>query len=422
MARLTSRASVLAALDLPAEEPVPPPASAPMSGASPLARASWRSAYRGPRGYEIWTSARRQAEFYVAYAEMLETDRRPRDSGDAWVQEGYPAGHWVGPAALATSYRLAAQHAALVDARWATRLAVRAGMAYVAAGLPFGLFLLTGLLDDQTLRDSTVVRDLVVPFREPDATEAVHHPVQLTYLLLAAASRPWLRDPLRQTLSGADQRLAAHGLYPIGSQGLPLGEYVELANAMRYDDETIGPRSGGGSAREIAARLAGLHRAHAAILRAAQRNRYLWRQGASPVNIIDLEQVAMSGLALRHRPWFGELSANINTELNRDDELAQLPVWTMRSIDTELPDIAPSVANIMREPDRAWHTEDFREPDTEGSPWDQEAAASAWTEAELRVDRPYVGPTEGIDPLSRPYSTPERGDDEEDGGDDPYFG
>ena len=433
MARLTSRASVLAALDLPAGDPLLG-AESTRTWDAPLAGPNQGRARRGPLGYEIWESARRQAEFHAAYAEMLETGRRPR-RGEEWVQETYPDQHWVGPAALASFYRLAAEHAALVDARWATRLAVRAGMAYVAAGLPFGLFLLTGLLDDRTLGASAVLRDLVQPFREPDASDAVRHPVQLTYLLLAAASRPWLRDPLRQTVSGAEQRLNAHSLYPIGAQGVPIGEYLEVANAMRYDDETVGPRGGDGSVRDIATRLASLYRTQAATLRAAQRNRYLWRQGASPVSIIDLEQVAMSGLALRHRPWFGQLSAAITAELDRDDELAQLPVWTMGSIDTELPTIAPSVTGIMREPDRAWRTEDFREPDTGVvDPWHETASRAGPDPEETQAE--YPGPpgqevtrrgpdaSSGLHP--RRYS--EYGDEDEDGGngylgdgDDPYF-
>ena len=76
----------------------------------------------------------------------------------------------------------------------------------------------------------------------------------------------------------------------------------------------------------------------------------------------------MSGVALRHRPWFGELSTAITTELARDDELAELPVWTMGSINTELPMIAPSVTGILREPERAWRAEEFREPETGGVP------------------------------------------------------
>lgn len=398
MARLTSRASVLAALDDAGG--YPPSESADIS-TSTSGGTGQPGARPGPEGYEIWESARRQAEFYATYAEMLETGRRPRGAGDAWVQELYPVGNWVGPAGLATSYRLAAQHAALVEARWATKLAVRAGMAYLAAGLPFGLFLLTGLLDDQTLSESAALDDLVVPFQRPDESDSARHPVQLTYLLLAAASRPWPRDPLRQTLSGAEQRLSAHGLYPVGSQGVPLGDYLELATAMRYDDEVLDPRGGDESVRNIATRLAGLHRSQASALRAAQRNRYLWRQGGSRVSVIDLEQVAVSGLALRHRPWFGELSTAVTTELARDDALAELPVWTMGSINTELPTIAPSVTGILREPDRAWRTEEFREPETEVFPWREEPPGGdgrAWYGRERQPDRPEL----------------------EQGGDDPY--
>ena len=397
MARLGSRASVLAALEPADAGPTaePPGTQQGTTGSRP--------------GREIWQNARQQAEFHVAYAEMLEADRRPRDVSEAWVQELYPPGRWVGPAALATSYRMAAQHAALVDAAWATKLAVRAGMAYVAAGLPFGLFLLTGLLDDQTLRDSAAVRDVVEPFRTPDAA---HHPVQLTYLLLAAASRPWLRDPLEQTLSGAERRLSSHSRSPIGPQGVPIGEYVGLANAMGFDDGPVGPRSGPGSVRDVATRLAGLHRAQAASLRAAQRNRYLWERGASPVSVVDLEHVAMSGLALRRRPWFDELSAAVTAELATDDELAQLPIWTIESIETELPTIAPSVTGIMREPDRAWRTSDFREPEREPDPWEREPERPTGRTRvdETRADYPDSGDDASTTRFRRRPEPPARGE------------
>jgi len=392
MARLTSLASVLAALELPEDEVLAPrdgrEGGPPVAGAPREGYVVGSMAHGAQPGYEIWVNARNQAQFYAAYAEMLEPGRRsrsrrrqrsrqrlslgrrPGDGGDAWVGEIYPEGHWAGPATLATSYRLAAQYAALVDARWATKLAVRAAMAYVSSGLPFGLFLATGLLDDETLNDRVTLRALVEPFRNPEASDAIRHPVQQTYLLLAASSRPWLRDPLRHALRDAERRLTAHGLYSIGPQGIPLGDYVDLAVALRYDDDSAGLGGSGASFTEIARRLAGLQRIQATALRAAQRNRFMWRRGASA---IDLENVALSGLALRHRPWFGELSEAISEQLVRDDELAELPLWTMGEVETELPDIADSVTDIMREPERAWRLGDFREPDTETDPWTGEA-------------------------------------------------
>jgi hypothetical protein len=362
-------------------------------------------------GQEIWESARRQADFYCTYAEMLEEGSTAQDQGTAWVAEVYRPGHWAGPATLASAYRLAAQHAALVDPRWATRLAVRAAMAYVAAGLPFGLFLLTGVVDDRTLRDSAVFGDVVAPFQSPDNGPALRHPAQQAYLLLSAASRPWLRGPLERTLRGVRERLAVHSLRPIGPQKVPLGDYLDLADAMNYD-ERAGYMSREGQVRYLAQHLAGLHRGQAATLRAAQRNRYLWRTGASPVNVIDFEHVAMSGLALRNRRWFGELSEAITTELSRDDPLAELPLWTMGEIEAELPAIAPTVIDIIREPGRPRFTEDFRDEDATVPPW--QPGSAEWTrqtrrtrteqarDDRTRVDRPALGgPVEDRPPQGR---------------------
>lgn len=435
MARLTSLASVLAALEFPEPRPRAPQAGEPSAyGPPPPAgvRVDVGDARRDLPGIEIYESARRQATFYAAYAEMLETDRRPQGAAEAWVQDVYPSGQWVGPATLATSYRLAAQHAALVDAAWATKLAVRAGMAYVAAGLPFGLFLLTGLLDDETLADRDLVGDVVGPFQGRDAAETVRHPTQLTYLLLAASSRPLLREELSETLTGAERRLDRHGLYPIGPQSVPLGEYTELA-ALMSGGHISDFRDRGSPASDIAGRLAGLQRIQAASLRAARRNRYLWRNGAFPV--IDLENVALSGLALRCRPWFGELSEAISAELDRDDELAQLPVWTMDAIESELPDIGPSITDIIREPQRAWRSEDFLQPETVVDPWTEERGSRS-AEWPTRAERPARRTanddtrsdlTSDQAPHRYPDAEPagredeQHGDDGDDGDDDPYF-
>jgi len=116
MARLTSRASVLGQPLTSLQGPAARRPGWPRPG-MPRRLGRWpgprqAAARRGPLGYDIWDSARRQAEFYgAAYAETLETSRRPR-RGEEWVQETYPGRHWIGPAALASSYRLAAQHAA----------------------------------------------------------------------------------------------------------------------------------------------------------------------------------------------------------------------------------------------------------------------------------------------------------------------
>jgi hypothetical protein len=408
--RLTDRESVIVALESRGGEeslgsppgqrgrPSSAAASSPAAGPSRVSEV----------GREIWKSALRQAEFYAAYAETLENRRRPRRSRgrrDNRAADANAPGQWIRGATLATSYRRAAQHAALVDPRWATRLAVRAGTAYLAAGLPFGLYLLTGLLDDQTLSQSIPDHDLAARFQTRAMPDAVNHPVQLTYLLLAAASRPRLRDPLGRALDGAERRLAPHGSLPMGPQGVPLGDYLDVASAMRYGDDIVRPAGADRPAGGLAYRLAGLLRLRAVTLRAAQRNRYLWERGASPVSIVDLDHVALSGLALRHRPWFNELSAAIISELDRDDELAELPVWTMSTIQEALPKISRSVSVIVREPDRAWRSEDFRDPDPPAEPWAEEPGSrvpGTWSGAQTGPDYPLQREETGKPPYTRP--------------------
>ena len=94
MARLTSLASVLAALDSPAGlrgapsateygTRRPPPGAGPQATrerrATPVADPAGVQPRSEQPGYQVWESAWRQAEFYAAYAEMLETDRRERE-------------------------------------------------------------------------------------------------------------------------------------------------------------------------------------------------------------------------------------------------------------------------------------------------------------------------------------------------------
>jgi hypothetical protein len=333
-------------------------------------------------------NVRSQAEFFAAYAGMLETSRTPSDDHDrGWARVAHPPQQqWLGPAALASAYRRAAQYATLVDTRWATWLAVRAGQAYVKAGLPFGLFVLAGVLDDRTLQDSSALPGLLAPFTVPTASPALQAPVQQMYLLMTAASRSWLRDPLAETLEGAVQRLSVHDLQPIGPQGIPLGEYLDIATTMLYDGQGS-TMAASVEVRDIAGRLATMYRAQVASLRAARRNRHLWRNGASPFNVVDLEHVAMYGLTLRHRPWGGEVSEAISAELGHDEALAELPVWATESIDAELPVISAGLMETLREQGYAGNAAAFRDDGTpRDDPADGPAAGSARTEPGLRLD------------------------------------
>ncbi len=329
-------------------------------------------------------SLRQQAEFFVAYAEMLESrspgSPRTGDDDDVWARIANPAQRWLGEATLASTYRLAAQYAALVDARWSTELTVRAGRAYLDAGMPFGLFLLTGVLEDQIVRNDFVRSALLAPLSAGTAEGALADPAQQAYLLLAAASRPWLRDFFGEPVGNMLRRLDAHGLYPVGPQSIPLEAYLSLARTMLSDE------SGNAGMSRLSDQLAVLGRAQVASLRAARQNRYLWERGAASVNVVDLEYVAMTGLALRHDPtWFDELSRSTTDALAGDDALAELPVWVMGRINRVLPQMTGTVVEILIGPEDAW-------PEPPGGAYDVRP-------------RDDVSPGPGDDEATRRYET-----------------
>lgn len=294
-----------------------------------------------------------QTSFFWGYARMLERGQSD-DAQGVWARLANPGQPWLGSAAIASSYRLAAQFAALVDMPLALALAVHAGLEYLKAGAPFGLFLLTGLLDDKILRDSSVLSTLISPLSEPVAQPGLADPVQQTYMVLAAASRPWLRGLLRQSvdqpIDDMVEHLAAHDLHPIGPQSIPLATYLTYARTMLSDQPgRLTDGAGERTLAEIAGQLAEMGRIQAIRLRATMRNNFLWQNAAAPVNVIDLEYVAMCGLAMRHDPdWSESLPRRMRSELESDDPLAEIPIWVMGEIDRVLPEVADGIFEHLR--------------------------------------------------------------------------
>jgi len=281
-----------------------------------------------------------QAHFYTAYARMLEVQRSAPQLGGIWERMTSSSEAWIGPSSLASAYRLAAQYTAIFDPLTATDLSIRAGLLYLDADLPFGLFLLAGLLDDDLLQDAQVFPALSPALHRVIARPTSADPVQETYLALAMASRPWLQDELGLSAQALLDELSAHELVPVGPQSIPLAVYLTLAATMLRDG-----RVGDATLPE---QLAVLGRAQSASLKVAMRNQYLWERGAAPVNILDLEYMAMSGLAMRSGTNTPEQIYQETTDALRDDPLAELPVFAMRQIDQVLPQVDEQTVQLFR--------------------------------------------------------------------------
>lgn len=292
-----------------------------------------------------------QARFYTSYARSLE-NARGRNDGSVWARIANPNQPWLGAATIASTYRLAAQYMALIDMRMAMRLAVRASLAYLEEGLHFGLLLATGLLDDSLLRDPFVVDRIAQLMSRPEPGDRASDPVQQSYLLLALASRPWLQDLVGRSVEAMFAELAAHDLHPVGPQSIPLSTYVDLARMMftqRQTDALVLAAGDQGAESPMVPQLVDIGTAQAGSLRRTMRNRYLWRHAAAPVNLIDLEQVALYGLAVRSSPAESErLLAATMRRLADVDVLAEVPGWACGEMGRVQEDVAPELSELLR--------------------------------------------------------------------------
>lgn len=310
-----------------------------------------------------------QTRFYISYAQMLERERIaagrpdvPSGHENVWARIASPAQPWLGTATIASTYRLAAQYAALVDIPLAMDLAVRASLAYLEAGVPFGLFLAAGLLSDSILRHPEVSQRLFRLASGVAAGSASTDPVQQAYLLLALASRPWIEQQLGQSADAMLNQLNAHDLHPVGPQSAPLATYLDLAKTMlanrsfyrpaesgRQETSQSGDEAAETGISDMASQLAEIGRMQATSLRLTMRNQYLWRHAAAPVNIVDLEQVALYGLATRSEgDWSKRLQRRTASLLEDNDALAELPGWASQEMNRLLPEMTEQIIQVLR--------------------------------------------------------------------------
>ena len=302
------------------------------------------------------TTVRAQAEYYRAYARQLE-GAADRDDETPWTRLSRGGERWSVSGVVATTHRLAAQFAFLVDPAGAVADFRRSAHAYLAAGSPFGLFLLAAATDDVSAADLLMQSGHVAAL-DGDAERAgmdpvaVSDPVQQTYLLIAYTMHPVVRREVASRLSRLHVALLGHAQHPIGPQSAPLGEYLALcAPMLEREDADLADGSsyasdGESVAREprvtieglVAERFGRIEREHARSLRIARGNRYLWDRGAAPVNYVDLELVALAAHTLRA----GGLEMRDRMAASVDEPLADLSVWAgatlLRTARQERPD------------------------------------------------------------------------------------
>ncbi|QUQ65563.1 hypothetical protein [Kutzneria sp. CA-103260] len=251
---------------------------------------------------------RNAIRFHRAYAETALAELESAGSDDADLA-------FTLRADAASALREAAQWALLLDPVPATRLLRRAGDQFLQLGQAFGAYLevLAGggkrgadpVVLAQALRDmSDRPRDDVEDEYQP-MPEIRFQQQQQAYLVVAAsavatqadgradADRAYSsRDVLGSAL-GENLETSAHstGVLPVGSLGTPIHRFWSVARNLLGDS--------GQDVFEIARHLVAMCQAYEEAISLARANDYLWRNGAAPVDIADLDIAGISALTVR---------------------------------------------------------------------------------------------------------------------------
>jgi hypothetical protein len=225
----------------------------------------------------------------------------------------------------ASALREAGQWALLLDPVAARRHLRRSGGLFLRLGQAFGLYL--GIVADRSrydvdpvmlaraLRDASGSREEISPVDDvPDPMPDIRlQQQQQAYLVLAASGiangvdtlstvlpasrRERARfDPLASSL-GEILESSPHrtGVLPVGSLGTPIHRFWAVAEHLFHRRP--------GDVRGIAQHVVAMCRTYEETIRLAQTNTHLWRNGAAPVDIADLDIAGIAALTTRS---FGE--------------------------------------------------------------------------------------------------------------------
>jgi hypothetical protein len=236
----------------------------------------------------------------------------------------------------ATALREAAQWLLYFDPAAARESLLDAGALYSRLELPYGYYLhvmagpwavdppmsvFAGALEE--------LHQIVLPGSEPTnhdsnrsreaehaLTEALHHPQQQAYLLLASAGSPAVADALHDQLGA----MIGHspnrdGVIPVGALGTPVRRLWAISAALAADRSE--------EVETIARHLAAMASDYAETMDLAQANSYLWSNAASPVDVGDLDIAGIAALTTRRYGADALLTAMEDSKVN---EIGMAPV------------------------------------------------------------------------------------------------
>lgn len=228
--------------------------------------------------------------FFEGYGRLCEAELEATEPGS----ETY----WRTATDGASAYREASQWAAIVENSRLPDLMAKAAILFASTDQAFGWFLGLACQRWGTPREAQVrpehsqqlatalgIAEVGVP-----VPSALRHPQQQAYAFLAIAgstvvqhSREFLLDRI------AEDPSARLGTAPVGALGVPLREYWAIGSAL-LDSSQEGVET-------VARSLAVMGNRYAASAELARVNSYLWRNAAAPVDVVDMDVLAIALIA-----------------------------------------------------------------------------------------------------------------------------
>ena len=275
--------------------------------------------------------------------ELIESRTRFLESyADEVIEESF-AESWMPQLASATALTQAAQSAWLLDDNRAARMINRAASRYYRAGLPYGYFL-SSLIANSRDTMTTLVEGPAVSMlhailnnerlvRE-DMGElgmvSLHYPNQQVYLLLAFLSHREIANQFHDLIERAIESFDVHGTLPMGPQSVPLARYIKVARLVWEIHRSRGDIPFRRVLQEMTP-LGDMTFRYKESIELAMRNRYLWEQMQSPVELIDFDLAGLVTLVA------GALSSNFWEELfhtitGEHPPLANIPIRVANSL------------------------------------------------------------------------------------------
>ncbi|SDS40470.1 hypothetical protein [Actinoplanes derwentensis] len=268
-------------------------------------------------------------DFYESYANLVRRREEANSDSQAAALE------------TASALRSAGQWAMVLDLGRAVELLVESAQIWDQLGHGFGTYVLAALRPGElrqqirSLRRDQLIQALIgrrddthfdrerrppsrnegaeAEWADAEIASPLLHPQQQAYLLLALAG-----DAESVQIQGFAERSAHRlGVVPIGALGMPLRIYWDIAMHLMSGEDT--------GLEVIAGHLESMAASYATAINSAMANEHLWFNAASPVDVGDIDIVAIGALAARR---FGtdSLRAAILRRAERHDPVTRVPL------------------------------------------------------------------------------------------------